>query len=77
MGHRRTPWLAAALALVFGACAPQRAKSPDCTAIINRCLESCNNEPEKIQPREQVAATGKTMSVPQSACEQRCSNRCK
>jgi hypothetical protein len=75
MGHRRTPWLAAVL--VLAACATPRAKSADCTAIINRCLESCDNEPEKIQPREQVAATGKTMSVPQSACEQRCSNRCK
>jgi hypothetical protein len=58
------------------ACAP-RARSPDCNEIINRCLESCTNEPEKIQPREQIVATGETLSVPQSLCEQRCSNKCK
>ena len=62
--------------LMVVACAPP-ARSPECNAIVNRCMESCANEPETTKPREQAVATGNTTSVAQTPCEQRCASKCR
>ncbi len=69
-------WYLAIASALSMACGPP-ARSPECNAMINRCMESCENQPDSITPREQAVATGNTTSTAPSSCEQRCSKRCR
>jgi hypothetical protein len=67
-----------ALCFAVGAChsyAPPR--TPECDAIINRCMASCGNAPEVLSPRENTVPTGNSVTSRASdPCESRCATKC-
>lgn len=65
------------LVWVCSACATGAiARTPECNAKVNRCMEQCGNTASSQEPRNQVLGTGPTVaSTPSYSCEQSC-NTC-
>jgi hypothetical protein len=50
------------------------ARTPECNAKVNRCMEQCADRPSAMEPRNQVVSD-RTNAAPVNSCEQQC-NRC-
>jgi hypothetical protein len=51
-------------------------RTPECDAIVNRCMESCANGTETLSPRSNTLENGSQIVMPSDPCEQRCANKC-
>ena len=64
------------LALGCHACATSAiARTPECNAKVNRCMEQCGKGASSQEPRNQVVGVGSaTPSTPSYSCEQSCNS---
>jgi hypothetical protein len=54
-------------------------RSPQCNAVVNRCMEQCGNGPSSQEPRNMASEKDGSLSQAgntASSCEQSCANRC-
>jgi hypothetical protein len=67
-----------AMCLAAGGChSYEPPRTPECDAIINRCMESCANAPDVLAPRENAVPSGNNViSAPSDPCASRCASKC-
>lgn len=52
------------------------ARTPECNAAINRCMQSCGNQPEVLSPRSQAIPGPEGTNVQMNNCEAVCQSKC-
>jgi hypothetical protein len=61
---------------VLGCARGVGARSPECNAIINRCIQSCGDRPEVLSPREQTVSSPEGTNTQMNSCEASCQSKC-